>query len=807
MSRYITIHGHFYQPPRENPWLEEIELQDSAHPHHDWNDRISQECYGPNAASRILDEERRIIDIVNNYEKISFNFGPTLLSWIEKKEPELYRAILSADKNSQNRFLGHGSAISQAYSHMIMPLSNARDKRTQVIWGIYDFIHRFKREPEGMWLPETAVDIETLELLAENKIKFTILSPGQAKKVRYIGDNDWIDVSGQKIDPKMPYLCNLPSGRTMTIFFYDGPISHEISFGKTLISGEGFAKRLENAFVPGDHPQLVHVATDGETFGHHHRFGDMALAYCTYFIEKQEIAQITIYAEYLDKNKLTHEVQIIENSAWSCAHGLGRWQSDCGCSSGANPGWKQQWRAPLRSAMDWLRDNLIGLYESQMFNFFEDPWKVRDDYISVILDRTTSNVDKFLNDHAGRELSLEEKVKCLKLLEMQRHAMLMYTSCGWFFDDISGIETIQIMSYAARAMQLAYQVQGLNLEDEYLKMIVQATGNVRGLDNGKVVYERYIKDEVLDLLRVGAHYAVSSLFKDYAKTASLYSYTAVKKNYDRLESGKQKLAYGRVVLSSRITHETAEINFAVLHLGDHNLISGVCDASGEMDMKLISKKMKEAFQKGDTSEVMALIGENFGSSHYSLWHLFRDEQREILRQIVDLNLVDIETTFQQVYEQNYPIMQALNEMRIPLPRAFSMSVEFVLNSEIKKILDEGEIDIKALKRLAGDIDKWNIGIDKSTVGYVASQKLLSLVKKLMIEPRDMKLLNGIDEFLIALNEMGVPLNIWKAQNIYFNISRKIFKDTALRAEGGDEGAREWVDKFNNVGEQLRIKNG
>jgi len=271
MSRFICIHGHFYQPPRENPWLEEVELQDSAYPYHDWNERITAECYAPNTASRTLDAERKIIDIVNNYSKISFNFGPSLLSWLERHKPDVYQAVIEADKKSQGLFSGHGSALAQAYNHLIMPLANSQDKRTQVIWGIRDFQYRFHREPEGMWLAETAVDLQTLEFLAEHQIKFTILAPSQAHKVRKINDGKWHDVSGGKIDPKAPYICRLPSGKSIALFFYDGPISHELAFGRLLKSGEGFAKKLISAF-PKDNqePQLVHIATDGETYGHHH---------------------------------------------------------------------------------------------------------------------------------------------------------------------------------------------------------------------------------------------------------------------------------------------------------------------------------------------------------------------------------------------------------------------------------------------------------------------------------------------------------------------------------------------------------
>src|SRR3954470_9347917 len=420
--RFICIHGHFYQPPRENPWLEAVETQDSAHPYHDWNERITAECYGPNASSRILDARDRIVQIVNNYASISFNFGPTLLSWLEQREPDVYAAIIDADRVSRDRFGGHGSAMAQAYNHMILPLANERDKRTQVHWGAIDFERRFGRRPEGMWLPETAVDVDSLEALAEEGIAFTILEPHQALRWRKIGDDDWTEHAGA-IDPTMPYRCNLPSGRSIDLFFYDGPISRAVAFERLLGRGEDLAHRLLGAFEEGrTHPQLVNIATDGETYGHHHRNGDMALAYALDYINEQKLSRIANYGQFLAEVPPTHEVEIVENTAWSCSHGLGRWESDCGCSTGGE-GWNQQWRTPLRDALDWLRDECIAIFETRGSAMLRDPWDARDDYIDVVLDRSDGSLERFLAKHARAE---SNTVTSLDLLEMQRNAMLMY---------------------------------------------------------------------------------------------------------------------------------------------------------------------------------------------------------------------------------------------------------------------------------------------------------------------------------------------------------------------------------------------
>ncbi|MFC1929097.1 DUF3536 domain-containing protein, partial [Chloroflexota bacterium] len=479
MERYICIHGHFYQPPRESAWLEYVELQDSAYPYHDWNERITAECYEPNSTSRILDGDGFISQIVSNYARMSFNFGPTLLAWIEKHDPSVYQAIIEADRQSQQNFSGHGSALAQAYNHMIMPLANHRDRYSQVLWGIRDFEHRFGRQLEGMWLPETAVDLETLDILAEMGIRFTILAPHQAKRVRKLATEKWKEVGDASVDPTRAYLVNLPSGRQINIFFYDGPISRAIAFEDMLNSGEAFAERLIDAFSEKrNHPQLINIATDGETYGHHHRFGDMALAFALHHIETNNLAKITNYGEYLEKYPPTHEVEIVEKTSWSCMHGIDRWWSDCGDNSGAHPKWNQAWRTPLRDALDWLRDSMAGQYEGKAKQYLKDPWAARDDYINIILDRSPDNVARFMSQHATRELNEAERITTLKLLELQRHAMLMYTSCGWFFDDLSGIETVQVIQYAGRVVQLAQGLFGNDTEQHFLELLKKAKSNI-----------------------------------------------------------------------------------------------------------------------------------------------------------------------------------------------------------------------------------------------------------------------------------------------------------------------------------------
>ena len=806
MNRHICIHGHFYQPPRENPWLEEIELQDSAYPYHDWNSRITAECYAPNTASRILDQDRKIIDIVNNFSKISFNFGPTLLSWLEKHNAEVYNAILEADKKSQEIFSGHGSALAQAYNHIIMPLANRRDKQTQVIWGIRDFEHRFKRRPEGMWLPETAVDLETLEILAEQEIKFTILAPRQAQQVKIIEGSEWQNVEEARIDPKKPYLCYLPSGRTITIFFYDGLIAQELAFSNLLENGEHVAQRLNSAFNHDDNePQLVHVATDGETYGHHHHHGDMALAYALYFIESNNLARLTVYGEYLEKYPPDQEVKIFENSSWSCIHGIERWQKDCGCNSGMNSKWNQQWRAPLRGAMDWLKDNLIPIYEEFLEPIVHDPWRLRDNYIALILDRSSENIDRFLQEHAQQPLSHEEKIRILKLLEMQRHAMLMYTSCGWFFDEISGIETVQTLCYAARALQLAEELSQISIEEVYQSLLEKAPSNLKSFEQGGKVYEFLVKPAVLDLLRAGVHFAVSSLFRDYPESIKIYTYQTQRQFFEKMEAGKQKLAIGKSFLQSSITREEYTISFSVLHLGDQNLISGAREFMGDEAFSEMHREIKESFSKGEISEVILLIDKHFKNHSYSLWHLFKDEQREIFTQLFALTRRDVESSFRQLYEHHYPMMQAVEGLNISLPGYFKGILEFVINLDFNREIEAEDPDGDRLQKLVEEVKRWSLQMDVSRISLIVSQKINAFMEKLAVDPQQIELLEKLINFLKTVDRLELTLTLWKAQNIYFVIGKNIMGSMSQKAQQGKKEAKQWLDAFSTLGDYLDVR--
>lgn len=805
MTRYICIHGHFYQPPRENPWLEEIELQDSARPYHDWNERVTNECYAPNAAARILDPDRKIIDITNNYKKIDCNFGPTLLSWMEGKKPETLTPIVEAWKEAQagDEFSGHSPAIAQAYNHMIMPLSNSRDRRTQVIWGIKEYEHRLGRKPEGMWLPETAIDRMSLDIMADHGIKFAILAPHQTTRYRKIGEAEWIDASAG-LDLKMPYLCRFESGRTINLFVYDGQISKEVAFNNLLDNGEAFADRLVKAFSGEEH-QLVNIATDGETYGHHHSGGDMALAYCLYQIQSKKLAKLTVYGEYLEKHPPTHEVEIAENTSWSCPHGVERWKSDCGCNTGSHPGWNQAWRAPLRHAMDWLRDALIPIYEREAAKYLKNPWEARDKYIDVILNRSAENVNEFLAIHAVRELSREEKVSALKLLEMQRHAMLMYASDGWFFDEISGSETVQVMKYAARAMQLAKDINGADLEPEYTKILKQAKSNIGHFEDGEKIYEIFVKPATLDLLRVAVHYAMSSLFSEYPEKAKIFCYTVKKEIYDLKKAGEEKLAVGKVHVCSEITWESNDFSFAVVHFGNRNLLGGAHRFKGEEPYNLMQKEISDAFAKSDIPEVIRLMDKHFGAHNYTIWHLFKDEQRRILDDILEPGLKGINEIFRSAYEHHYPLLQMMLDLGVPIPGDLEFIVKSVIDSELSTSLSEEKIDLEKLRKLADEVQKMSPDLDKSSLNFMASHRIDELMQKLDRGPEDLALMGTIRDLLSIVGTLKLEPNLWKAQNILFSMSRRMASGMRERADKGDQNAKKWIELLISIEDSMQVR--
>jgi alpha-amylase/alpha-mannosidase (GH57 family) len=803
MERYVCVHGHFYQPPRENPWLERVEIEDSAAPYHDWNERISAECYGPNAASRILDGEGFVEQVGNNYARMSFNFGPTLISWLERAAPETYEAVLAADRESSERFSGHGSAMAQVYNHLIMPLASRRDKQTQVVWGKRDFEHRFGRKPEGMWLPETAVDTETLEVLAEQGILFTILSPHQARRVRG-EDGDWYDIEGT-IDTTKPYLTNLPSGKQISVFFYDAALSQAVAFERLLISGDELARRIIESIDSGEEEEgegvkLANLSTDGETYGHHHRFGDMALAYALEYIEREGLARLTNYGEFLAQHPAETEVEVHEPSAWSCAHGVERWRSDCGCNFGT-PGWNQAWRAPLRESLDWLRDRLSEQFEAQGATLLRNPWAARDDYIELVLDRSDENVKGFMERHATGPLSSGDESRVLKLLELQRQSMLMFASCAWFFDDVSGIETVQGMKHAARAIQLAEAIGGEALEEQFKERLAAARSNLPDPPDGAAIYERYVKPSQVDLARVAAHFAVLSLFEEPEESRRIGSYTMEREDFRLEESGRNRLALGRLRVRSEVTRESGSYYFAIVHLGDQNLSGGLAPIEEAEAYERLAEEAEALFRQGDPAAVLSLIAERCPGEPLSLRALFRDEQRRVLDAILEPLMAGEEAFNRHLYQEHISLIRFLNSMHYPTPRRLRIATEVALDAQLERALSERNIDEARVRALVEEAKLSGLELSGQSLSLQFAQTLERLAEEFAAAPQDEEKLKRFQTAVHVLSLVPFHVDLWRVQNVFFQAVQRLL----AAVEGQEQASDDLAERLGALGEALKVR--
>jgi alpha-amylase/alpha-mannosidase (GH57 family) len=801
MSRYVCIHGHFYQPPRENAWLETVELQDSAVPYHDWNERITAECYGPNARARVMDGNGKIVDLANNYARMSFNFGPTLLNWMQRAFPEIHELIVQADHASMEFFSGHGSALAQVYNHMILPLANLRDKRTQVLWGIRDFESRFSRPPEGMWLPETAADTESLEVLAENGIRFTILSPFQARQVRLLGSEQWTDVDGGKIDSRRPYLCKLPSGRSIALFFYDGGLSRAVAFEKLQTNGELLARRLREAFSPdGGEDELVHIATDGESYGHHLAYGDMALAWALKELDQSDDVHLTNYGEYLENHPPKYEAAIHEKSAWSCSHGVGRWNRDCGCNSGGHPGWNQAWRGPLRQAFDWLRDVTMPLYENQANRYFNDAWGARDQYISVILDRSAETMDAFFSQCADRPLAAKERSEILKMLELQRHAMLMYTSCGWFFDELSGIETVQVIQYAGRVVELCQEIFGLDLEPQFLERLADAKSNIPEHSDGRAIYMKWVKPAMITLKQATAHYAIESLFQNnFDEERRVFVFTFEKGEREIVTAGKARLVIGHTRATSDITEETAQTTYAVFYMGEHNLTAGVREFSSPGYYETMASELKSTFDEVDFPKVIRAIGQHFGEPIYSLKSLFKDAQRQVLHELLKTTRTDLENRFRRIAERYVPLMKFLGPAAKSLLPAVETASTFVMRMDLVLQFGAELPDIDKLTALVQEArQKGDLFMD-ADLSFTVASCMERLIHDVCADPSNLDKLRVLRQIAELTLPLPLHLNLWKVQNVYWEMLHSTDIDFVKKVEEGATGAFESHREFIRLG--------
>jgi alpha-amylase/alpha-mannosidase (GH57 family) len=805
-KRFVCVHGHFYQPPRENPWLETVETQDSAAPYHDWNERVCAECYATNGAARIVNSRNQIMRIVNNYARISFNFGPTLLSWLMENAPRTYRMVLDGERRSRKSFKGHSSAMAQVYNHIILPLANRRDRITQIRWGIADYEHHYGAPPEGMWLAETAADSDSLELLAQHGIKFTILAPHQCRHIRPLDDTnaDWIDTANATVDTTRPYLVRFDSGTSIAVFFYDGPTSRAIAFEGLLNSGEAFAARLKAGFKENTHPQLVHVATDGESYGHH-KHGEMALTYALRLLEQDKSVKLTNYGSYLAQFPPEYECEIVDNTSWSCVHGVERWRSNCGCNGGRQ-GWNQAWRAPLRQALDELRDAITPLTQQEGDALFSDVWAARDAYIRVVLDRGDESLETFFREHQSHPLTDVERVRGLELMEMQRHAQLMYTSCGWFFDDISGIETVQVIAYAGRVLQLAQELfaaQAEPLEPAFLARMAEAHSNVASAGDGARIYKEQTSTLKLGLEQVAAHYAISSVFSSYAEETDLFCYRVRRVSYDIYTSGRGRLALGRAHIASAITGQQQDFSFAVLHFGDQNITAAVkaYDQADSAGFDAFASQAAEQVQRALFPEVIRQLDRYYGHVDYSLTSLFRDEQRRIVQLILNSTLWDIESSLTTIYEDHASLLHYLSQAGLPKPSALTLAAGFAVNAGLRRALEADPIDQAMLRSFLSLAKADQVPLETATLSYIADQRMKRAMVELQMSAGSLEMLDRALALARILVELPFELNLWQAQNLWYEIMRT--STYALTSLSTDDRPR-WDKDFTELGSRLSI---
>jgi alpha-amylase/alpha-mannosidase (GH57 family) len=797
---YITIHGHFYQPPRENPYLNVIERQPSAYPFHDWNERILYECYRPNVFSRILNHQGEVVSIVNNFEYMSFNVGPTLMSWLAKHDEEVYQGIIEADRKSAERLNGHGNAIAQVFNHIIMPLANERDKYTQIRWGKADFRAHFGRDPEGMWLAETAVDYPTLEALANEEIRFIILAPSQAERCRPIPtdntpDPDWLAVGGGQIDPTRPYRCFLPNGKHIDIFFYDGPISKGMGFDDVLSSSQNLADRFSQAVRIDDRPsQLICVATDGETFGHHKGGTEKCLSYAFTQEFAQRQWQVTNVAHYLSICPPTWEVVLKPVTAWSCMHGVDRWQHDCGCGGGGT--WQQKWRRPLRDSLNWLRDRLADVYETHARKYLHDPWLARDEYIQVMHNRTPENTVHFLYRHQQHPLTESEQVDTLCLLEMQHQALLMFTSCGWFFDELSRPEGVQILRYAARAIELAGEVAGIQLEAEFRDRLRAAPSNVEQFRDGGRVYDELVVSSRITFERVAAHYAITSLFSRYNTEDRVYCYEATQLEYAKQRIGTQTLALGHLQLVSEITRECKEFTFAVLHLGGWDFHCCIQPFIGRLAYAQLKETLFDSIQQASVSQTMFSMMRVFGDRIFNLETLFAEERQWIIQKIADKSKTTLNQLYSQAYRDNYSIVRAFHREELPVPQELQVAADIALSHRCLQLLSELDVceDCTEKESLLAELDSTVTEAHsmRSTLTLPGAKQLLealilrSLQALLFSNASDSVIedQHHIAKMIDVGDRLEVGLSLDRAQELYFRCFHEVIVPQCVETESG-----------------------
>lgn len=794
----FVIHAHFYQPERTNPWTGSLDPEPSAAPARDWNERIHGECYRPNGTARIFDEQRRVERIVNNYERLSFNFGPTLLSWMERRAPDTYAKIVDGDWRSVSR-TGHGNALAQAYHHTILPLASPHDRRTQIRWGLADFRHRFGREAEGMWLPETAADRATIDALIDAGVAFTVLAPRQAHRVRH-RDGDWHEV-GERIDTGRPYrhLHSDGSGRSIAVFFYDGGLAQSLAFDHRSTDADVLVGRLRDATPSGG--GLVHAALDGETFGHHHAFGELGLAYTLFEQAEREGLRPTSYAGWLAQHPPVDEVEIVagEGTAWSCAHGVGRWIRDCGCQTDGKEGWNQAWRTPLRAGLDAVRDAAAAHFADRGADLLRDPWAARDAYVGVRLG--TSTPAAFLERHSRRNLSDRQKVELWTMLEAQRHAMTMYTSCGWFFNDITGIETVYVLRSAARALGLLDELGiGAVPHRALLEHLGEARSNKPGGGTGADVWRTQVVPAAVTPRRIVAHLALQGLARPEAAAEAranlplqVAGHTVALRDGRVERRGRLAMAVARVAVTDDHTGRVTALIVAGLHLGGIDFHGITAPDPGADAYTAATDALWSAFPTEPMARLIRRMWDLAGggdSEEFDLAAALPGGRQYVVGTVYQELTARFHEQYSRMYHDHRRILEMLTAAGFALPRDLRAAAELTLDAELERELTAA---VDALdessepERFAAVVETVRLGLEQGyelDLSGVRSALTAIVVDGATLAARSLADLDAdrLERWLDLAADLGVELDLSRPQEIVW--------DAATRARAGRLGAEE-----------------
>ncbi len=787
LMRPFVIHTHFYQPERLNPWTGALDPEPSAAPHRDWNERVLAECYRPNGAARIYDDEGRVLRIVNNYERLSFNFGPTLLAWLEHADPITYERVLDGDRGALAR-TGRGNAMAQAYNHMILPLANERDKRTQIRWGLEDFRYRFGRPASGLWLPETAVDGATVDALIDAGVGFTVLAPHQIGRVRG-SDGAWREAN-RNLDIGRPYRHRHSdgSGRSIAVFVYDGDLAQALAFDPATGDTQALLNRVQAGVGSG----LIHAAMDGETFGHHHHFRELGLAHALFGAAEARGLVPTSYEAYLATHPPTDEVEVREGegTAWSCAHGVGRWYRDCGCVTDSEPGWNQRWRTPLREALDVVRDAAVAAFEDRGAELLRDPWAARDDYIGVRLGAVTR--PEFLRRHAttARDLDDRQQVDVWTLLEAQRHAMVMYTSCGWFFADVAGLETRYVLRSAYRVLGLLEELGVLAPWRDVLGLLAGAVSNKPGAGTGADVWRKHIEPAAVGPSRIAAHHAVVGLVRPLEPESETAGHLVSVHGHRREQRGQATLSTTWMSVTSLATGRRNDLDVAAVHLGGIDVHGSVTRHRGDEAYHRAERRLWQAFPTVPLPRLLKLVAEVLPGGEFGFEQLLPEGVQEVVGAVFS----DLRTRFREQYSRLYHDHRRVLEMLVAagytLPRELRAAAELTLTSEVERLLAHADVDPGVFGWLRSTIElasNQGYQLNLDPVSDAVTGGLVEATRKAcasLAEPDAA----AVEGWLALAVQLGVAIDLTRAQELAYDLASRA-RTGGLEPAGAEIAAR------------------